>query len=600
MSWKKCRGSGISIAILDSGVDIERNEFSQSKIITINNCKDTLGHGTAITSLITKNVPDASLYVYNLFAEKKDVDVEYLTDTLEQITSTMHFDIIHLSCGVTVCDDIAALYKICKKIVDNGTIIVSAFDNEGTVSYPAVFDNVIGVDWNPFCVDGMKYYAVEGSPINIMGLGSLQRLPWVNGTYKYVAGSSFAAPYITSIVAKMLESGTKPSQITSELYKNASKTIQVNNSSFNPQKYNLTIKKAIVLPFNKEIQTLILHEESLNFDICGLYDFPIFRSVGKKCSEALQFGTSERKIESVNNINWEDDFDTVILGHLGVISAAIGKDMLKEILEKCSIYRKNIYAFDDLRPYEKIINTIQTNNHFVFFPKTDVHDIDNSLMGKLYTIGTPTLAVFGTSSKQGKFTLQLFLRKEFQKLGYNIGSLGTEPTSLLFDMDMVYPMGYGGIRLSGADAIQTINRYMHEIDNKNYDLIIVGSQSQTIPYNNGNVGHYPIAQHEFFIATNPDAVILCINPFDDILYVKRTLAYLENYLYSKVIGLVIFPKHREMEWDIQGFRTQTLDEQALFERRLFYSNKLNKPCYLLGNPEEMNLMIHDILNYFTD
>lgn len=49
----------------------------------------------------------------------------------------------------------------------------------------------------------------------------------------------------------------------------------------------------------------------------------------------------------------------------------------------------------------------------------------------LYRISTPVLAVCGTSSKQGKFTLQLELRKRFCEMGYKVGQIGTEPNSLL-------------------------------------------------------------------------------------------------------------------------------------------------------------------------
>lgn len=50
----------------------------------------------------------------------------------------------------------------------------------------------------------MNYIYLNNSPVNILGVGSLQKLPWKENEYRYVAGSSFAAPYITAVVAKCI------------------------------------------------------------------------------------------------------------------------------------------------------------------------------------------------------------------------------------------------------------------------------------------------------------------------------------------------------------------------------------------------------------
>lgn len=38
----------------------------------------------------------------------------------------------------------------------------------------------------------------------------------------------------------------------------------------------------------------------------------------------------------------------------------------------------------------------------------------------------PVIGVFGTSSKQGKFTLQLAMKSEFNRRGIGVDSIGTE------------------------------------------------------------------------------------------------------------------------------------------------------------------------------
>lgn len=599
MNYKGCLGKGIKIAIIDSGIDTEREEFQNVSITKLNVCNDRIGHGTAVTAILSHLAKESIFYCYNLFDQNGVVDTRELIEVLDYITATEHYDIIHLSCGV-MAYDLEALYIKCKEITDSGTIIVSAFDNQGIISYPAAFDNVIGVDWSKFCSDGTKYFYVENSPINILGIGALQKLPWANGCYKYVAGASFAAPYISGIIAKMLESGIPSSEIVSCLKDNAQKILKIDNEQYHPIKQELNISKAVLLPFNKEIQTLSAFEDMLEFQVENYYDFLPFRNVGKTCSSITKLGDSERRIHSFSEIDWNSDFDTVILGHVDVVSDALKKDILKDILELCISFKKNLYAFDDLRPYAKLTERLEELGCFAFFPKVELCEVDKRMMGKMHEVSTPILAIFGTSSKQGKFSLQLMLRKKFKEIGYNVGALGTEPASLLFGMDRVYPMGYGRVGLSGQDNIEVINRYMHEIDVKHYDLIITGSQSLTVPLNTGNIAHYPLAQHEFFTAVSPDGVVLCVNPFDESEYVQRTVNYLNNYMYSKVIALVMIPRMRSMDWAIQGTQSEELAEDILKQRCAFYRDLVGVPCFVSDSGQNVEELVQCIIDFFSE
>ena len=135
----------VKIALVDSGIDNKRSEFSNEKIFFLNECEDRIGHGTAVASIISKISPKADIYVYKLFDEEETVDSQGLIETL-LFLKQFNFNIIHLSCGVVFSDQLDELYQVCKEITNTGTIIVCAYDNFGRISYPAAFDNVIGVD----------------------------------------------------------------------------------------------------------------------------------------------------------------------------------------------------------------------------------------------------------------------------------------------------------------------------------------------------------------------------------------------------------------------------------------------------------------------
>lgn len=556
----------ISIAIIDSGINKCYNEFKDASIIECTmETNDEIGHGTAVASIIHKFVPDANLFIFKLFYEDRELTPKELISVLNEIYVKYDVNIIHLSSGIVFCDCLSELYNVCEKFKKKNVIIVSSFDNEGRISYPAAFDNVIGVDWSEQCSNGMNYIYLNNSPVNILGVGSLQKLPWKENEYRYVAGSSFAAPYITAVVAKCIINNINEfDMVLSYLKENA---VKVYNTKAPVECINeLNIKKAIVYPFNKEIHSLFKFIDLVPFEICGIYESPILRHNGLKTGDLLNNDT-EYIIKSDKLIDWNSDFDTLILGHTGKISAVLNRDIIREMLTKCLDYKKNVYSFDNLDKYKDLTSKFENNSLCCKFPFIAKQNVPENQLGKLYGISAPVLCVCGTSSKQGKNTLQLELRRAFQNIGYNTGALGTEPSALLTGADEVFPMGYeSNVMISGQDAVLTVNYLMHKIDMKNKDIIFIGSQSQTIPYNMGNIGVYPLAQHEFMLGTEPDAVILSINPYDECEYINNTINYLEGYIQTKVIALSLFPIKRRLDWTVAGADDYKLEDKELKER----------------------------------
>ena len=324
----------ISIAIIDSGINKCYNEFKDASIIECTmETNDEIGHGTAVASIIHKFVPDANLFIFKLFYEDRELTPKELISVLNEIYVKYDVNIIHLSSGIVFCDCLSELYNVCEKFKKKNVIIVSSFDNEGRISYPAAFDNVIGVDWSEQCSNGMNYIYLNNSPVNILGVGSLQKLPWKENEYRYVAGSSFAAPYITAVVAKCIINNINEfDMVLSYLKENA---VKVYNTKAPVECINeLNIKKAIVYPFNKEIHSLFKFIDLVPFEICGIYESPILRHNGLKTGDLLNNDT-EYIIKSDKLIDWNSDFDTLILGHTGKISAVLNRDIIREMLTKC-------------------------------------------------------------------------------------------------------------------------------------------------------------------------------------------------------------------------------------------------------------------------
>lgn len=163
----------------------------------------------------------------------------------------------------------------------------------------------------------------------------------------------------------------------------------------------------------------------------------------------------------------------------------------------------------------------------------------------MYRNNKPIVAIGGTSSHQGKFTLQLIIRDLLLRAGYSVGQIGSEAHSELFGMDYSSPFGYNKSVYVRDDVILYLNSAIHSLCDEN-DIMIIGSQANTIPYNCGNLDRYMLRQHLFFVGTQPDAVVLVISPYDEQEYAEHTIQYLESFGFCKVIAIYLLGDEDDM------------------------------------------------------
>lgn len=166
-------------------------------------------------------------------------------------------------------------------------------------------------------------------------------------------------------------------------------------------------------------------------------------------------------------------------------------------------------------------------------------------------------------------------------------------------MNFVYPMGYNsGIYINDQEAVVLLNKMCYELCNK-YDIIFVGSQANTIPYNCMNVSSFHTKQHSFLIGTQPDVIILCINYEDDIEYINNTIKYLEGCVGCKVIATVLFSLKLRNDWrGLFDSKVSILDKEYL-ELSSIIKEKLNINVYRLEHNEDMIKLRDSIISYFS-
>ena len=601
----------MKVLILDSGlrvnhpslVGIQTNGYSlvfdseTSTVRKIESFEDESGHGTAIYNIIRKKLPDYEIKMIKIFNSELSISEENFYCVLEYILHNENADILNLSLGLNLCTDFSRLYSICKEIRSKGTIIISAFDNNGGVSYPAAIDLVIGVDGAPYISSENEYEWIKSSVINIRAKGSLSRLAWLKPDYIITGGNSFACAFVTAIVAKQLETGilNNSDEVFQKLKNNALRVLEFPQVKLDESlKPSFTIKKAAVFPFNKEMHSIIRFSYMLSFDVTAVYDVKYSGRVGASVRTLLKNDEiPDIIVENIGDISW-DSIDTLICGHTDeLFSMTNQKNIKDQLLEEALRHNVNVFSFDS---YTNI-----SEGKEVFTSTVDADIVPLELMGKMYYIGKPVLGVFGTSSKQGKFTLQLSLRDRLQKKGYVVGQLGSEPSSLLFGMDYAFPFGYNKtVSINGMQSVIFLNDKMQKISQTACDIIIVGSQSGTVPYFKSNVSLYPIEQIDFLYGTSPDAVILAVNPFDELEYIKRTILFIENAVNCKVIGLSLFPMRPRNNYGGLTGSKEPVEFSELCVLKEDLSQKFGVFVGILGNEEDMELMTDNIIEFFSN
>lgn len=589
----------VKIAILDTGISKQMSEivssffelykdFDGNYKIENQEAYDYLGHGTAITSIIHSLEPKLNLISFKLCNSGNEISANELVYVLEYIYKNIEVDIINISAGVTYINGpcYKAINTICQKLKERGTVIVSAFTNEGAVSYPAACPSVIGIDSSPVRTN-KEIIEVVNSVVNVIFPHKYYRAVWNDGKKTLLTGNSFACAYFSGLLGHYLvESENK--DVNSFIKDISSDTIELlKNSEITPPKFK--IQKAIIFPVNKESHALLRNQDMLSFKIMGVYDESITGNVKKDF-----WGI---KVQSYDSLNWEDDFDTIILSCITDLQKLTKKNYIVEILKNAEKYGKNIYSFENL---DSIIKETNSKVSY-FFPALNKNMIPYYKFDKLNHIEIPIVAVFGTSSKQGKFTLQIDLLRKLKNRLYNVGFLATEPSGFLFSADYTFHFGYhANLDLSMYDNIALLNESIFKIQLLNRDILITGCQSAITHYDNSNLQTFSILQYAFLLGTAPDYSILCVNSYDEIDYIKRSIACINSAGEGFVEGIAIFPKEVIQTRNGLKYSERILSEQEIKDKKQNLFEIFSLPIYEIGNDADMEILCDNIINFFGE
>ncbi len=598
----------IRAAIIDTGVNLDHPELIDKSIICkqindqgvasyLTGNSDQIGHGTAICGILTQN-NNVEITVFKVFDSMDEINEELLISVLEYLYLNEYFDILNLSLGIGAVSQYKILEQACRKIVDQGTIIVASYNNYGSVTYPAAFPFVIGVDWDIECKKNNDFIYCENGLVNLYGKGINQKLCW-SQTSNYIvnAGASFAAAHVTAYLISQLEAGTIKTYKDAKLLlkKQSMKKISIYCT---PDRKcpELLGKKVAIFPYNKELMSITNYSDLLSCELTHVYDIKHAGNVSKctisfshrkACSKGFSIQDFQEIVNDIKSI------DVLVVGHLSEINRITGHNYTKDCIDFCLAYRKSMLSFDTIG---KVIQEEFEKKQLVCH-NMNIDKISYDISEKLRIIGIPIITVAGTSSKQGKFSLQLELRKKFLENQYAVGQWCTEPQGYLLGIDQVFPLGYGAnINFNEKEVIHKINHQLHEIEKLGKDIIITGLQSHLISNTLYNTHMFPTLQTAILAAVQPDAIVLVVNVYDSEEYIIRTIQFAESVTDSHVVCLALSFNNVQASFSPLEENIVALTDAEIIEHTCRISTKTGISCFSVN---QTDAIFDTIVNYLS-
>ena len=163
---------------------------------------DRIGHGTACADIVLRHAPAAWIYPVRVFGHQLETSVEAIIAGLDW--SLQHgMQVVNLSLGTVHEDKVEPLYAACERARRGGMILVSAVNHDTDWSYPAVFENSLGVRAGRFRTP-LEFTFHADDAVECIAEGAPE-VRWLGGQRRCLFATSFAAPHITALVARLLE-----------------------------------------------------------------------------------------------------------------------------------------------------------------------------------------------------------------------------------------------------------------------------------------------------------------------------------------------------------------------------------------------------------
>ena len=215
-AWTISKGTGVKIAVLDTGIDIDHDDLGTvysgwDYINNDNDANDDNGHGTHCAGIIAAQVntfgvdgvaPEAILYAVKVLDSKGSGSYSAIINGI-QWAKTNKMDVISMSLSGTSASSL--LEAACNEAKTSGIVIVAAAGNSGNTrtQYPAAYASVISVGATDSS-DARASFSSYGNNLDLMAPGVSILSTYLNNQYAGMSGTSMACPHVAGTAALVL------------------------------------------------------------------------------------------------------------------------------------------------------------------------------------------------------------------------------------------------------------------------------------------------------------------------------------------------------------------------------------------------------------
>jgi thermitase len=218
-AWSLAEGAGVSVAVIDTGVDETHPDLAGRVVLYKNyvnsgaSAHDDNGHGTHVAGIIaaTRNnsiggvgaAPKAKIYAFKVLGADGSGSDYYVAQAIRDAVDYTPARIISMSLGVEAPNGDPIISSAVAYAQSKGAVVIAAAGNEGvtTPTYPAAASGVVGVG----AVDSsnrlasFSNYGATNLDVVAPGVNILSTYP--GGGFQYMSGTSMATPFVSGAAA---------------------------------------------------------------------------------------------------------------------------------------------------------------------------------------------------------------------------------------------------------------------------------------------------------------------------------------------------------------------------------------------------------------
>jgi subtilisin len=205
-------GRGIRIAVLDSGIETSHPNFSGRRLdddvisdatghLRAGTGDDIYGHGTAVAGIIWRLAPEAQIGSFRVLGSSLSARTAQVSLAARR-SIALGYHILNCSFGCGISGHLPLYKEWADYALLSGVHVVAASGSPEVPEWPAHLSSVLGVDCALSNEGGLRY--LPGRLVEFAAPAAEVRVPWKQGGHRVMTGSSFAAAWLSGMLARLL------------------------------------------------------------------------------------------------------------------------------------------------------------------------------------------------------------------------------------------------------------------------------------------------------------------------------------------------------------------------------------------------------------